>query len=124
VGTNEATIGLILLLTFVVGIIAITTLLARSEGSKVSNRLFHALHEVRLFRALKRARVDPMAYVQTTDVARIREQIATCRSCAETQLCDTALEGEAAATSDFSFCPNRTTIESAKEATVGEGADR
>jgi hypothetical protein len=112
---DEATIGLVLLLLVVVGIVTITSLVARSESSKVSGRLLEAMQKVPLFRMLHRRQIDPIAYVRATDAAQIRHQIATCVSCTSTNLCDTTLNGVADSAGDISYCPNVAAIAQAKE---------
>lgn len=118
---SNATLGLVLVIVGVVGIIAVTARIALSESSKVSKRILEALQRVRLFKMLGRRRVDVQAYVQRTDAAQLRQQIATCEACPSASSCDAVLEGGAAAPKDFSFCPNDAAIAKAKS---GSGASR
>ena len=108
---NYYTIGFLLVIAAVIGMVAITARIALSENSKVLNRIRDALQRVRMFKMLQKRQVDVQSYLQNTDVSEIRQQIATCESCPSTQTCDTALESNNAAIKDFSFCPNDPAID-------------
>jgi hypothetical protein len=108
---NYYTIGFLLVIAAVIGMVAITARIALSENSKVLNRIRDALRRVRMFKMLQKRQVDVQSYLQNTDVSEIRQQIATCESCPSIQTCDTALESNKTAINDFSFCPNNPAIE-------------
>jgi Family of unknown function (DUF6455) len=111
---NNATLGLVLVIVGVVGIIAVAVRVALSEHhSKVSKRILETLQRTRLFRMLERRQVDVWTHVQQTKVAQIRQRIATCEACPSTSLCDSVLAG-AEVRKDFSFCPNDAAIAQAK----------
>lgn len=108
---NYFTIGFLLAIVAVIGIVAMTAHIALSENSKVLNRIRDALRRVRLFKMLQKRQVDVQSYLQNTDVSKIRQQIATCESCPSSQSCETTLQSNDTAINDFSFCPNNAAIE-------------
>lgn len=105
------TIGLLLVIVAVIGMVAMTVHITLSENSKVLNRIRDALRRVRLFKMLQKRQVDVQSYLQNTDVSQIRRQIAECESCSSVRTCETALESGETAINDFSFCPNNAAIE-------------
>ncbi len=121
---SEATIGLVLLVAVVAAVVVVTVRVARSEDSKVSNRMLEALQGAPLFRMLERSGVDALAYAQAADAILIRRQIATCESCTSARLCDTALDSGAEALADLSFCPNEAAIAQAKRAVSSSHTSR
>lgn len=70
------------------------------------------LRTTRMEQMLRRRNIDVGAYARGLPVAELKAQIATCRSCGLTDLCDRCLESRVPATSaSFSFCPNRPAVE-------------
>lgn len=65
----------------------------------------------RMGRMLRRRHVSVPAYARALSVVELRRQVALCRDCGLTDLCDRALRGTGPSRSAFSFCPNRTAIE-------------
>ena len=115
---NYVTIGFLLVIVAVIGMVAMTARITLSENSKVLNRIRDALRRVRLFKMLQKRQVDVQSYLQNTDVSEIRQQIATCESCSSSQTCETALGSDETAIDDLSFCPNSAAIEQLQGNTV------
>lgn len=115
---NYSTIGFLLAIVAVIGIVAMTAHIALSENSKVFNRIRDALRRVRLFKMLQKRQVDVQSYLQNTDVSEIRRQIATCESCPSSESCETTLQSNDTVINDFSFCPNNAAIEQLQSSTV------
>lgn len=115
---NYSTIGFLLAIVAVIGIVAMTAHIALSENSKVLNRIRDALRRVRLFKMLQKRQVDVQSYLQNTDVSEIRRQIATCESCPSSESCETTLQSNDTVINDFSFCPNNAAIEQLQSSTV------
>lgn len=69
------------------------------------------LSQSRMGRMLRRRHVDVGAYARSLTVVEMKRQVALCRGCGLTDLCDRALAGHGASRSSFSFCPNRNAIE-------------
>ncbi len=113
---SQSTIGLVMLLALVAGIILVTTRVARAESSKVSRRLLESLQKAPLSRVLQARQIDLHDYVQSVDARLIRRQVAVCESCDSTALCEGALEAGAPAAQGFPFCANNEAIERATEA--------
>jgi type II secretory pathway pseudopilin PulG len=114
---SDLTIGFVLVLVAVIGLVAATARITLSASSKVLHRIGEALTRVRLFKMLQKRQVDVQSYLQNTDVSEIRQQIATCESCSSSQTCETALGSDETAIDDFSFCPNSAAIERLRNST-------
>lgn len=69
------------------------------------------LGRTRMGKLLKRRHFAAAAYVRALPIVEIKEQIARCRACPSTALCDRAVRSLAAGTSRYSFCPNVRTID-------------
>lgn len=69
------------------------------------------LSQSRMGRMLRRRHAGVAAYAKSLSVVELKRQVAQCRGCGLTQLCDRALAGNGASRSSFSFCPNRNAIE-------------
>lgn len=68
------------------------------------------LSGTRYMKMLKQCRIDPANYLRAVPVADIKRQASVCRSCPNTVLCDRSL-GKCTTNTDFSFCPNRPSID-------------
>jgi type II secretory pathway pseudopilin PulG len=114
---SDLTIGFVLVLVAVIGLVAATARITLSASSKVLHRIGEALTRVRLFKMLQKRRVDVQSYLKTTGVSEIRQHIEACESCSSSQTCETALASDKTAIDDFSFCPNSAAIERAQGST-------
>ena len=106
------------LLTIFTALAACVLILAWAAlvDSDAETLLVRAGHKLRLSQSrmghlLRRRHVDVAAYAKSLTVVELKRQVAQCRDCGLTELCDRALAGNGASRSSFSFCPNRSAID-------------
>jgi hypothetical protein len=76
------------------------------NGRKFHQSLEHEFDKLRLSRMLGALGINKTAYIYQTNVNDIRQQMESCASCKNTDVCDEKLSGEELSTDDIAFCNN------------------
>ncbi len=84
------------------------------RGDEVRRNLARRLDKLRLGRALDLFNIDPDVYLRTQSIVDIDTQMRNCRSCTESEHCDSSLAR--GAVEDFDFCPNQSSLNALRDA--------
>lgn len=92
--------------------LAVLSFIDHDRGQKLLRTcLGNRLASTRMFKMLERRHIAPLSYIQETGIADLRAQIRTCRNCSRQDMCDESLYDIGVRQPNFSFCPNRRTVE-------------